>query len=162
MRTCVILAVVLAGSSVAWGQEPTRDWRAAREQAQLIRDLVRIIQNQTEIAKQMASGMPRCGRHPNRFPQLKPPVEVTIPAGEKSAVVVGIDWCAFTLTEMLVKLTTSPADADVEIPAELIIVEEKSPERFEVPVKAGKTPGTFKLVVVPSHGEPIEFKVVVK
>jgi len=35
-------------------------------------------------------------------------------------------------------------------------------ERFEMPVKAWRTPGTAELILTPARGEPVEFKVAVK
>lgn len=161
VRSPLAAVLLLLTPMLALAQSPSRRPTSNRELNQLLHDLQKILDKQEAVREEIADLIRQIPRG-KPYPRLTAPQMATMNCGETQSVTIRIDWRLYKESQLTIKVEKSPANADIEVPAEIELDEEKHGERFEFPVKAGRKPGVFMLILTPARGEPVEFKVLVK
>lgn len=144
-----------------WGWESGQRVSVPVEFVDLVARMTHILDSQTALgtdidalAKQEHVGL--------TTPRLTSPGAVTLKPGEARDISFKIDWRLYPDDEVKVVVAKSPADADLDLPKELTLTDQKHPAEFILRVTAGKTPCEATVTLTPAAGKPVKLTVTVK
>jgi hypothetical protein len=121
-------------------------------------DLRKIIDNQKSVA-QALDGIRKRQIESLFSPKIKPGAPIALARGEKKAVRHAIEWNVFDKGQILVRVEPQ-AGSGITGPGEVTVKDDRNDFQYEL--TAGDKPGDYTVRLIPSVGEPVEYKVTVK